>query len=173
VAQRIAINVTATTGRAFAKRLTANLKRAVAHVPNAPRVLSVALVDDGTMSVLHERHLDIPGPTDVLTFELELDDAGRCVEGEVVVCVPEARRRAAERGTDPANELLLYALHGTLHLAGFDDRTDHAYRDMHRMEDEILTRIGIGPVFRTAKRAIRKSTPTKPLPRQPGRKGGR
>ncbi len=45
------------------------------------------------------------------------------------------------------NEVLLYALHGMLHLSGFDDRTDADFRKMHRMEDRLLARLGIGPVF--------------------------
>jgi hypothetical protein len=44
-------------------------------------------------------------------------------------------------------ELLLYALHGMLHLAGFDDRTARGFATMHRTEDDILTRLGVGPVF--------------------------
>jgi len=44
-------------------------------------------------------------------------------------------------------ELLLYALHGMLHLCGFDDRTDRGFRTMHRREDDILTALGFGPVF--------------------------
>jgi hypothetical protein len=44
--------------------------------------------------------------------------------------------------------LLLYGLHGMLHLCGFDDRTERAFRAMHAKEDEILTRLGVGPVFR-------------------------
>ncbi|MGN6726072.1 MAG: rRNA maturation RNAse YbeY, partial [Tepidisphaeraceae bacterium] len=46
-----------------------------------------------------------------------------------------------------AQELLLYALHGVLHLSGYDDRTESDHRRMHRREDQILHRIGIGPLF--------------------------
>src|SRR5690242_18816061 len=60
--------------------------------------LSLALVNDRTMSALHERFMHLPGPTDVLTFPLEFDTRGRVTAGEVVVCVPEARRRAKEHG---------------------------------------------------------------------------
>ncbi len=110
------------------------------------RELSVALVNDSRMSELHLRFMDLAGPTDVLTFPLE--GAGRHVTaGEVVVCVPEARRRAAEHATRVEHELLLYAIHGMLHLCGFDDRTPDRYHAMHRKEDQILTTLGIGPVF--------------------------
>jgi probable rRNA maturation factor len=112
--------------------------------------LSVALVGDKRMCDLHDRFMGIPGPTDVLTFPLDEDGRGRVTGGEVVVCLPEARRRAREHRTPLEHELLLYALHGLLHLCGYDDRTQRAYATMHRTEDEILNRLGVGPVFSPA-----------------------
>ena len=99
------------------------------------------------MSELHWRFMRVRGPTDVLTFPLDHDPRGRVVSGEVVVCVSEARRRARAEGVAVERELLLYALHGLLHLCGYDDRTADAYRAMHHTEDQILTRLGVGPVF--------------------------
>jgi probable rRNA maturation factor len=99
------------------------------------------------MSALHEQFLNIPGPTDVLTFPLEFNKKHQPTSGEVIICVPEAARRCRENGGKLREELLLYALHGLLHLCGFDDRTDRDYRRMHRKEDEILTQLGIGQVF--------------------------
>ena len=112
--------------------------------------LSLALVGDRRMAELHEQFLGIPGPTDVLTFPLETDRRGGVTAGEVVVCVPQASRRARTEGVSVERELLLYALHGMLHLAGFDDRTDPDFAAMHRTEDDILTRLGVGPVFSNA-----------------------
>ena len=109
--------------------------------------MSVALVGDRTMASLHEQFLGIPGPTDVLTFPMEADRRGRISSGEVVICVPEARRQAKRNGVGLERELLLYALHGMLHLCGYDDRTAAAFRTMHATEDRILTQLGVGPVF--------------------------
>jgi probable rRNA maturation factor len=109
--------------------------------------LSLALVNDKKMSQLHQQFLGIPGPTDVLTFPLEINKKNQALSGEIVICVPEARRRCRETGQELRKELLLYALHGLLHLCGFDDRTDRQFQRMHRMEDQILTRLGVGPVF--------------------------
>ena len=92
--------------------------------------------------------MGVLGPTDVLTFPLETDATGHTISGEIVVCVPEARRRARENGIPLEREVLLYALHGMLHLIGYDDRTDAGFAKMHRMEDDILTKLGVGPVFR-------------------------
>ena len=99
------------------------------------------------MSELHEQFLGIGGPTDVLTFPIDTDARGRTVSGEIVVCVPEARRQARARKIPTRIELLLYALHGMLHLLGYDDRTDRAYRIMHRTEDELMIELGLGAVF--------------------------
>lgn len=105
------------------------------------------------MSELHSRFMGQAGPTDVLSFELEHDARGRVTAGEVVVCVPVARRHARRHRIPVEHELLLYALHGLLHLSGFDDTTESAYRTMHKMEDRILTRLGIGRVFQPADHA--------------------
>jgi ssRNA-specific RNase YbeY (16S rRNA maturation enzyme) len=51
------------------------------------------------------------------------------------------------RSIPPRMELLLYALHGMLHLSGFDDRTDRDFALMHRTEDSILESLGFAPVF--------------------------
>jgi ssRNA-specific RNase YbeY (16S rRNA maturation enzyme) len=69
------------------------------------------------------------------------------VAGEVVVCVPYAVRQARRSGAGVKKELLLYALHGMLHLCGFDDRTARDFAAMHEREDEILKAIGVGAVF--------------------------
>jgi probable rRNA maturation factor len=143
----LAVAIAADVGAAHVPFIRRHLRKAHAILRPPLRELSVALVNDRRMSDLHERFMNIPGPTDVLTFPLDLDSRGRPVSGEVVVCVPEARRRARERKIPLERELLLYALHGMLHLCGYDDRTDASFRAMHRTEDQILTRLGVGPVF--------------------------
>jgi probable rRNA maturation factor len=109
--------------------------------------LSLALVGDARMSRLHQQFMDIPGTTDVLTFPLETDSKNRVTSGEIIICVPEALRQGRARKIRTQHELLLYALHGMLHLCGFDDKTKAAFRQMHRKENELLVRLGLGPVF--------------------------
>jgi probable rRNA maturation factor len=142
------LSVTAASGAALVPYLRRHIAAAHALLKRSPLAeLSIALVGDRRMSELHEQFMGIPGPTDVLTFPLELDRRGRPLSGEVVICVPEARRRGTAEGTGLRREALLYALHGLLHLCGFDDRTRSDYATMHRTEDAILTTLGIGPVF--------------------------
>ena len=144
------VDITAATGKRHVTYLRRHLRAAHAILRPPLAELSVALVGDARMSALHEQFLGIPGPTDVLTFPLDHDARGRVTAGEVVVCVPEAVRRARETGVPVERELLLYALHGLLHLCGYDDRTEPGYRRMHRREDMILTQLGVGPVFDAA-----------------------
>ena len=146
-AARLALEVRAETGARHTPYLVKHLRAAHRLLRPPLRELSLALVGDRRMSNLHRRFMNVSGPTDVLTFPLDLDARGRPLSGEVVVCVPEARRRAKERKLPLERELLLYALHGLLHLCGYDDRTTAAFRAMHRTEDQILTRLGVGRVF--------------------------
>jgi probable rRNA maturation factor len=127
--------------------LRKNLLAAHAMIGPPLKELSLALVGDAAMSKLHMRFMSIPGPTDVLTFSLDHDARGRVIAGEVVICVPEARRKSRQMRTPLDRELLLYGLHGMLHLYGLDDRTAVGFLEMHRTEDEILERLGVGPVF--------------------------
>ncbi len=145
--QAFDLTITCNVGSEYGSYLDANLRAVAALLPRRPATLSVAIVDDAAMTALHERFLGIAGPTDVLTFELEHDESGHVAEGEVVICLNEAERQA-EGSRETRDELLLYAVHGLLHLSGFDDRTDEGHAAMHAKEDELLVAIGVGPVFK-------------------------
>jgi probable rRNA maturation factor len=158
------LDITAAAGRPFAAYLRRHLRAAHAVLRPPLAELSLALVGDARMSALHAQFLGIPGPTDVLTFPLDVDRRGRATSGEVVVCVPEARRRARQAGGRVERELLLYALHGLLHLCGYDDRTASGFRKMHRTEDMILTELGVGPVFHPQSPSAPRRAPTTAAP---------
>ncbi len=146
----LTLEITARSGRRYVPYVRRRLLAAHAILKPPLRELSLALVGDTRMSSLHEQFPANPGPTDVLTFPLDEDSRGRVTAGEVVVCVPEAVRQAKREGHKPERELLLYALHGMLHLCGYNDKTPREFRRMHRAEDMILTQLGVGPVFKPA-----------------------
>jgi len=109
--------------------------------------ISIALVDDAEIARLNETYLQHEGPTDVLSFDLNGDiEAGR-VDGEIVASAETAQRVAGERGGNPAMELLLYLVHGTLHLLGYDDATVDAATAMHAKEDEVFKALGYEPIW--------------------------
>jgi probable rRNA maturation factor len=105
--------------------------------------ISVAVVDDPTIHQLNRQYLDHDYPTDVLSFVLEQEE--NLLEGEVIVSADTAAARAAEFGWSAAEELLLYVIHGTLHLVGYDDRSPHDRAEMRAREHECLKRLGIDP----------------------------
>lgn len=107
--------------------------------------LSITLVDDQTMTDLHGRYMDQYSPTDVMTFDLA--DNADTVDAEIVISVDTATREAQRRGHSIADEVVLYVIHGLLHLLGYDDHTDDDARKMHERENELLTQLGIGPVY--------------------------
>ena len=121
------------------------IRRAVRAVLAGPATakttVSVAVVDDETISRLHQQFLGQAGPTDVLSFVLEQGEG--FLDGEVVVSAETACRAAPEFGWSAAEELLLYVIHGTLHLAGYDDATPAQRATMRRQETKHLARLGI------------------------------
>lgn len=127
-------------------RLAATLAHLAALAGAPGGAVTVAIVDDARMRELHERYHGDPSTTDVLSFDMR-DAPGDAMAGDLVLCLDEARRQAADRGHDVATELLLYGLHGLLHLMGHDDREPDDARRMHQLEDELLTRAGIGKVY--------------------------
>jgi probable rRNA maturation factor len=145
---RHSVSVTNTLrGRKIDARAVARAVRAALHAESCPRAaVSVALVDDDAMAELPQRHMDVAGPTDVLTFDLR-EDAAAAVDGEIVISLDTAAREAATRGHEAQHEVILYAIHGVLHLLGYDDRTAAKFRRMHAREDEILTQLGLGAVY--------------------------
>jgi probable rRNA maturation factor len=99
--------------------------------------INLAFVDDATIAGLNKRFLDHDGPTDVITFPYSGPSAKK-LEGEVVIGIEVAQREAAERCHDVNTELCLYVIHGTLHLCGYDDRSNRDAADMRRKEREYL-----------------------------------
>lgn len=107
--------------------------------------LSVMLVDEGTMTSLHEKFMDEAGPTDVLAFPmddlrpLEDDDtADDELLGDVVLCPTIAAAQAVEAGHDEAAELRLLCTHGVLHLLGYDHHDPDQEREMFGIQARLL-----------------------------------
>ncbi len=110
--------------------------------------VSIVVVGDKRMAQLHADYKQVAGTTDCLTFDLRGPHTPKgAVEGDLVLCLPVAKRQANKRGHSPREELLLYAIHGLLHLDGEDDLEPVAFEAMHRREDEILQAIGMKALF--------------------------
>ncbi len=93
--------------------------------------ISIAIVSDRRMAALHEEFMNVSGPTDVLTFD----------HGEIVISADTASRNARAFRNPVARELLLYVVHGLLHLHGFDDRTPADRQKMEKAQDQIVREV--------------------------------
>ena len=108
--------------------------------------LSVLCVDVDYMGTLHERWMGEKGPTDVLAFPMdELDtarpddpDPGPALLGDVVLCPAVAVRQARAAGHSMAEELLLLATHGVLHLLGYDHMEPEEEKEMFGLQQKLL-----------------------------------
>jgi probable rRNA maturation factor len=107
--------------------------------------LCLTLVDEAAMEVLHVQWMDLPGPTDVMSFPMdELRPGGEGEDptpgnlGDVVLCPTVAARQAREAGHTPIEELLLLTTHGILHLLGYDHAEPDEEREMFELQRQLL-----------------------------------
>jgi len=126
--------------------LPVRLSRIAALAGAGRGTLTVAVVDERVMGEMHARYHGGTGTTDVLTFD-HRDHRDAPLEADVVVCIDEATRQAVARGHDTRDEILLYAVHGLLHLMGYDDHDPQSAAAMHTREDELLTAAGVGTIY--------------------------
>jgi len=99
--------------------------------------ITVALVPDSRIQALNRRYRRKDKPTDVLSFPA--DERGYL--GDVVIATGAARRQAREAGHSLATELRVLALHGLLHLLGYDHERDDGR--MARLERRLRRRGGL------------------------------
>ena len=126
-------------------------------------VLSLTVVDNPTIHQLNNEHLQHDYPTDVISFQLEWTSGARDatapsrmptgrsvdanIEGEVVVNADIAAEMAQQCGWSTNEELTLYAVHGMLHICGYDDQTSDEKEIMRAREKAILLGMGLTPQY--------------------------
>ncbi|RCW40796.1 putative rRNA maturation factor [Halopolyspora algeriensis] len=113
--------------------------------------LSIVLVDLDVMADLHERWMDLEGPTDVMAFPMDEYDSERASSGgdtttdstaamlgDIVLCPAFAKDQARKAGHSLADELFLLTVHGVLHLLGYDHAEPEEEREMFALQNRIL-----------------------------------
>ncbi|MGL4832710.1 MAG: rRNA maturation RNase YbeY [Propionibacteriaceae bacterium] len=107
--------------------------------------LDIQLVDEDTMTAYHLKFMDLPGPTDVLSFPMDELRPPRDGEeppvgllGDIVLCPAVTERQAASMGRSPAEEAEYLLVHGILHLLGFDHAEPVEKAEMFGLNDEII-----------------------------------
>lgn len=112
----------------------------IAYVAAAERAriaeVDVAVVSAGEIAVLNRRFLHRRGATDVLSFDMSGPAAA--LSAQIVVCGDVAVAEAAARHRPPQHELLLYVVHGLLHLLGYDDGDRRRATEMHARQGQLL-----------------------------------
>jgi len=107
--------------------------------------VSLMLVDDQRIHALNQEYRGVDRPTDVLSFALQEDmeeepDAVFEDEmlGDIVISAERAREQAAEYGHSFEREIVYLAVHGTLHLLGYDHEEEQAKQEMRSKEEEVM-----------------------------------
>lgn len=93
--------------------------------------VEVSIVSDEVIAQVHQDFMDIPGATDVITF----------AHGEIVISAETASNYAADYGHTFDKELMLYMIHGLLHLAGHEDADPQERKVMEKIQEEILEQV--------------------------------
>jgi probable rRNA maturation factor len=114
---------------------------ALSHAGRPGLRIDVVFVDDPTLRAMHEEFLDDPSVTDVMAFDYTQADGDADPEAEVYVSADRARAVATERGESPRDELLLYLVHGALHLCGMDDHEEGPREEMRAAETAVLSKL--------------------------------
>ena len=96
--------------------------------------VEISIVSDEVIEQVHVDFMDIPGSTDVITF----------AHGEIVISAETARSYGREYGNSFERELMLYIIHGLLHLAGHEDEDPQERVEMEKIQMEILERVWVG-----------------------------
>jgi probable rRNA maturation factor len=112
-------------------------KKTIEFVGAKDKSINIVLADDALVQELNRRYRGIDAPTDVLSFPYEEED----LWGEVVISLDTCRRQAEERGHSFERELSILIIHGVLHLLGYDDETEEGWREMVRLQEEVLRRL--------------------------------
>lgn len=107
--------------------------------------LAILFIDPEPMTELHVRWMDLPGPTDVMSFPMDelrpgtpTETSAEGILGDVVVCPEVATAQAREAGHSATEEMLLLVTHGILHLLGFDHAEEEEREEMFGLQRTLL-----------------------------------
>ncbi|MEI9906982.1 MAG: rRNA maturation RNase YbeY [Actinomycetota bacterium] len=105
--------------------------------------LNVLLVDKTEMTEMHIKWMDEPGPTDVLSFpmdEVRPNFPDEAILGDIVLCPEVAEGQARAAGHSQEHELSILAVHGLLHLVGYDHVDPKDEKIMFELQENLVSR---------------------------------
>jgi probable rRNA maturation factor len=125
------------------------LTAAANRVPGEGEV-SVLLTDDAAVRALNREWRGNDKPTNVLSFPAPKQPAGPAMLGDIAIAYKTVAREAAEEGKPFLHHLAHLAVHGYLHLMGYDHQTDSEAAAMEALERDILRDLRIPDPYRAA-----------------------
>ncbi|HQL39394.1 MAG TPA: rRNA maturation RNase YbeY [Anaerolineaceae bacterium] len=110
--------------------------------------LSIIITDNDLLQELNREYLGIDAPTDVLSFNVdEIDpETGNYYLGDIIISYQKANEQAVTAGHEIQSELSLLIIHGVLHLLGMDHDTPESQEPMWKIQDQILSNMGLNLV---------------------------
>jgi probable rRNA maturation factor len=107
---------------------------------NADCEVNVVFVDENEMTELHIKWMDEPGPTDVLSFPMDMpENPGDAVTlGDIVIAPTVAATQAATAGHSADHEIFILAAHGLLHILGYDHANKEDEKVMFALQEDLV-----------------------------------
>jgi probable rRNA maturation factor len=102
--------------------------------------VNVSFVDDDYMTELHIKWMDEPGTTDVLSFPMDMPETpGEAVTlGDIVISPVVAAEQAKAQGHSIEHEIFILAVHGLLHIIGYDHAEKSEEKVMFDLQEKIV-----------------------------------
>ena len=102
--------------------------------------VNLVFVDENEMTELHIKWMDESGPTDVLSFPMDLpESANEAVTlGDIVIAPVVAAQQAATAGHSIDHEIFILAAHGLLHILGYDHATAAEEKVMFDLQEDLV-----------------------------------
>jgi probable rRNA maturation factor len=133
--------------RPTAKNIVKKAVLAAAYaVSTPPAELAIVLGDDSAIRALNRDWRGKDAPTNVLSFPAAAEGKARSASpyiGDIVIAYQTVAREAVAEGKPFSHHLAHLAIHGFLHLLGYDHENDHDAQKMERLERKILKRMAI------------------------------
>ncbi len=137
----------------FVRKAVAAAAKAVS-TPHAE--LAIVLTDDSAIRALNREWRKLDAPTNVLSFPAKVTRASRDLPrhlGDIVIAYETTAREATVERKPFGHHLVHLAVHGYLHLLGYDHATDREAKKMQRLEVDILACLGVPDPYVTRDRA--------------------
>ena len=126
-------------------RISKIIRRILKHEHISTAALSFVFVSRQKIAALNKKYLGRTYATDVLAFDLTNQESpkpsrtkDRILCGDVIISTDAVVKNAVEFETSSAHELVLYVIHGMLHLIGYDDHKPADIKKMRAKEQELM-----------------------------------